>query len=247
MRVPKLCLPVALVAACTQGSQEAPAAPTQAAAETAPAAPAAAQPVKEQDAYVLYGASSYKQPTDDKKVKNNWLAMLYRGETVTLLEQQGDWSHIRMSDGKEGWMKSAALLPGDGVSMATVVDDVKTFSRPDFTTVLTKLKLSPGSVLFVTKKKDETFSEVNYSGTQTAWVEDAKLVRDANEVAAARVVSRAKALDESKDDEAKKAAAEMWDLANSKFKDTQVVQKVTAAATPATTEAQQPVNPASQQ
>lgn len=223
----------ALVAACTQGGQNnAPSTPPANEPPTGAPAPTAQPEVKEQSAYLLYTAALLKQPSDDKKVKNpstgkdesNWMASLYRGEEVTLLKQDGDWSQVRASDGKEGWMKSSSILSSEGVTVATVFDEAKTFSRPDFLAP-SKTVIAPGSLLYVIKKsKDDTFSEINYAGSSSVWVETGKLNSDGREVSAARVVSRARSLDERKDEQAK----QYWELAKSQFGDTQVVQKTSA-------------------
>ena len=33
------------------------------------------------------------------------------GEVVTILEQQGTWTHIRGRDGRDGWVLSVTLAP----------------------------------------------------------------------------------------------------------------------------------------
>ncbi len=33
------------------------------------------------------------------------------GDTVTLLEQSGQWAHIRGDDGREGWVLAVTLVP----------------------------------------------------------------------------------------------------------------------------------------
>ena len=231
MRARTLCLVVLSITACTGGNKGQ--GPTQSAVEPTPSTPAAPAPAAEHDGYVLYTASMVKQATDDAGVKNNWLASLYRGEQVTILETQGDFTKARASDGKEGYIKAAAVLDGQGVTAATVLDEVKTFARPDFLAP-SKTVIAPGSLLYVVKKsKDDTFAEVNYRGTQTLWVEAGRLNADTKEVAAARIVSRARALDEAKDAKSTEQAKQYWDVAKSQFGDTQVVQKALGPAAPA--------------
>jgi len=232
MRLRSLCVLVTSVAACTGGNKGGTPSATEAAPST-PAAPAPAAPAVEHDGYLLYTASMVKQANDDAQVKNNWIAALYRGEPITILETQGDWTKVRSSDGKEGYLKSAAVLDGQGVTAATVLDEVKTFQRPDFLAP-SKTVIAPGSLLYVVKKsKDDTFAEVNYRTTQTLWVEAGRLNADAKEVAAARIVSRARSLDEAKDAKSVEQAKEYWDVAKAQFGDTQVVQKTLAPAAPA--------------
>lgn len=233
MRARTLCLLVLPFAACTGGDKGQ--SPTPSAAEPTPSAPTAAAaptPAAERDGYILYTASMVKQATDDAGVKNNWLASLYRGEQITILETQGEFTKVRASDGKEGYIKAAAVLDGQGVTAATVLDVVKTFARPDFLAP-SKTVIAPGSLLYVVKKsKDDTFAEVNYRGTQTLWLEAGRLNADAKEVAAARIVSRARSLDEAKDAKSVEQAKQYWDVAKSQFGDTQVVQKALAPAAP---------------
>jgi hypothetical protein len=228
MRPLALCLALTVVSGCSSK----PATPTPAQPGGEPTA-VAAPVTHEQDAFLLYSAAMYRQASDEKKVKNektgreefNWMATLYRGETVTVLGQQGDWSQVRSSDGNTGFLKSASILSAEGVGVATVLDEVKTFSRPDFLAP-SKTTIAPGTLLFLVKKsKDDTFGEVNYKGTSTLWLEAGRLNLDPREVAAARIVSRVRTLDDAKDEQAK-----YWDVARTQFGDTQVVMKATGAA-----------------
>jgi hypothetical protein len=230
MRPLALCVvAVSLVSACSKKEAVAPATPATA-EPVAAAAPAGHEP----EAFLLYSAVMNRQASDDKKVKNektgreeaNWMATLYRGEAVTLLGAQGDWSQVRSSDGNTGFIKSAALLASEGVTLVTVLDEVKTFTRPDFLAP-SKTVIAPGTLLFLLKKsKDDTFGEVNYRGTSSLWLEAGRLNLDGREVAAARVVSRARALEDGKDEQAK----QYWDVARTQFGDTQVVLKAIGAA-----------------
>ncbi|MBN1962674.1 MAG: SH3 domain-containing protein [Deltaproteobacteria bacterium] len=228
---------VSLLAACSKS--ETTTANTKSSDDTDSTTAVASKPAEEpivegQAAYLLQSSSLLKQATNDRKIENpethkkenNWKASLYRGEEVKLLKKDGEWTQVKASDGTDGWIKSKALLIAEGVSMATVLEEVKTFNRPDFLAP-SKTVIAPGSLLYIIKKSnDDTFSEVNYSYTRTVWVETSKLETDSREIAAARVVSRAISLAERKDD----SAAQYWDLAKSQFGDTKVVQKALASS-----------------
>jgi hypothetical protein len=88
--------------------------------------------------------------------------------------------------------------------------------------------IAPGTLLFVTKSK-EPFSEVNLTGTTRVWTLTEKLSADPKEVEAARIINRARWLDERKDP----AAKEFWELAKKNFAGTQLVQQLASVDTPA--------------
>jgi len=205
---------------------------------TAPAGPAA--PAGEEAAFIVTSAAVYRLP-DEKAVdpKTNKperaFAYLQRGESISALKQEGDWTQIKTNDDKVGWTKNANVLLAEGINLATVIDEVKTFSQPGFTYLVAGKTITPGSVLFVSKTKD-TFSEVNYVGAYKTWVLNDKLIVDAREVEAARLVSRAKSLEKGNEgksgkdkEENDKKIKETWDLAREQFGDTRLMTALNAA------------------
>ena len=71
---------------------------------------------------------------------SNALAVLQRGEKVTVVEAREDWAKVRSSDDREGWLRRAALLEGDGVTEATVLAPADVFDRPDLLAANAKRK-----------------------------------------------------------------------------------------------------------
>jgi hypothetical protein len=225
-----LCVTLALAPACKQS------APTEPSAEpgAAPAAAAAGTltPATPEPAFVSANTGMRRAASDDKNVpdpatnkpKPNYLATLYRGEQVAALKQEGDWIQIRASDDTVGWVKQDAVLLASGVSMATVLEEAKTFTRPDFSALNPAVTMIPGTLLFVTKSK-EPFSEVNFKGSSKAWVLSEKLSVEPNEIEASRLINKARWLDERKDATAK----DFWELARSKFATTKLMQQLGGA------------------
>jgi hypothetical protein len=123
----------------TEAAPTTPVAPTAAAPSETPPTPAA--PAVSEQAYVtvvtgLKREASDAKSIDDPKGKSkkkisNWLMTLYRGEEVTILEVQEEYAKVKASDDSEGWVQKTALLPVEGVALATVFEEAKTFSRPD--------------------------------------------------------------------------------------------------------------------
>lgn len=168
-------------------------------------------------------AKELEEPGKKKRVAN-WVATLYRGEQVTALGNQGDWAHIRMSDGKEGYVKADSILSGS-VDLATVFDKAKTFTRPDLLAFNTARQVEPGSLLFVMRAKDQ-FSEVNMGGSNTVWVLSDVLSKESKEVEAAKLINRARILKDRNEADANSA----FDLAKTQFADTKLVQTMLLAA-----------------
>lgn len=226
-----------------------------------PATPVAPQPAgapeaprasEGEPAFVIATTSVRRLPNDEKQIDDpktgkkiaNFSATLFRGERVSVLKLEGDWSLVRASDEGEGWLKKDALLPATNVTMATVLDETKTFDRPDLLALNSKRALERGTLVFVTKTREQ-FSEVHLGGKILAWVLTEALVQDGREVDVAKLLNRARYLEERKD-----AAAEaVMELAKKSFGDTKLMQLVqgidpNAAAQPTPPSPPSPAAPA---
>jgi SH3-like domain-containing protein len=159
-------------------------------------------------------SSLRKEPADPPRAKGPAarpapapLALLLRGERVAFLEARGEWSRVRASDGTEGWLRSAALLPADGVTEATVLGQAWAFDRPDLLAVNVRRKLDPGTLLLVVKSR-ELFSEVETGQGIPAWVLSENLTSAPEAVQAAKLVEKARWLARSgRGDEAREVLA----------------------------------------
>ncbi len=202
---------ILFMVACTDSSTTKEPASTET-AENVEAVPEPEPEPETFDAHITGLTSLRKKPTKDRKIENeggkkvsNWLATLYRGETVTVLEGEGEWSHVKSSGESEGWIEKRLLIPVDEVRIATTLEDIKIFKRPDLLALSGKNTIAAGSLIFVKKDKDQ-FSEVDYprsayAGTN-AWVLSAKLNTDVQEVALAKLLSKIRHLQEKNDDDA---------------------------------------------
>jgi SH3-like domain-containing protein len=186
-----------------------------------------------EQAFVTGVTAVRRANTDDKQVDdpkkpgkklNNYITTLHRGEQVQVVSVEGDWAQVRSSDEKEGWTKKDALLPSEGVTMVTTLDEAKTFDRPDLLALNAKRKVAPGALVYAMRTKDQ-FSEVNLGGTSTAWVLTSNLVSEQREVDAAKLLNKARWLTEHKD----ATAADLMDLAKKEYGDTKVMQALAAA------------------
>ncbi len=197
------------LAACAKSGSPAPGAPAG-----APQGPAAAPPSAGGPAFVSGTTSLRREPSDAAKVKGpagkdvaNALAVLQCGERVTLVEAREEWAKVRSSDDREGWLRRAALLEGDGISEATVLVPADVFDRPDLLAANARRKIDPGTLLLVVKTK-APFSEVNVSSGPNAWVLTDRLATGEREVSVAKLAEKARFLKRSgKEDEARQIVA----------------------------------------
>ena len=142
-----------------------------------------------------------REPTEQARVKvegakapqPNSLAVLHRGERVTLLEPRGDWARVRASDGVDGWVHGAALAPADSVQEGTLLVVAWAFDRPDLLAVNAKRKLDPGTLLFIRKTKD-LFTEVDAGQGPNVWVLTDRVSTRPGDVEAAKLVEKARFL-----------------------------------------------------
>jgi hypothetical protein len=191
----------------------------QAANTNAAAAPAEKPAAKNDQGYVLYSTvlkreGSDKPKVDDGKGKQvtNWLATLYRGERVTIGKEEGDYIQAKTSGEVDGWVKKTSLLISPDVTEATVLEASDAFDRPDLLALNSKKKINPGTLLFVVKNRDQ-FSEVNAAGGSTVWVLNGRISTDANEIAVAKLLAKARSMKDAKGD----GAAELINLAKTNF------------------------------
>jgi SH3-like domain-containing protein len=191
------------------------------------AAPAPApEPAAATEGYVVGKTTLRKVASDERKIDDpnggdkqvsNYVTALNRGEKVEVLGNDGDWTHIKASDGSDGWLKTNRLVLADeNTQVATLFTDGKVFDRPDLLALATDRKMEPGSLVFVISTKDQ-FSEVNYPKTSVAdvhaWALTSDLVTDPNEVEAAKIIAKVKELRAANDPGAK----QMEDLARSQY------------------------------
>lgn len=216
MRAAALILSLAL-AACGRSTPPAPATPSPATsgASTGPAAAPPPIPVAADGrAWVTVPSALRREPSDAPKVAGpggkqvqNVLAVLMRGEPVTLLEGRGDWARVRTSGDEPGWVRRASLLEQEGATVATVLTPADVFERPDLLAASPGRRLAPGALLLVVRQKPP-FAEVNAGGPATAWVLSDRLASAERDVASAKLCEKARWLKRSgKEAEAKEVLA----------------------------------------
>jgi len=212
--------------ACGKGS--APGAAAEAAPPQPGVAPAPGLPAP---AYVSAVTTLRREPVEAPRVKvasgkdaPNQLAVLQRGEKVTVLEAKEEWLRVRSSDDHEGWLRRPAVLEGEAVTEATVLAPADVFDRPDLLAANARRKVDPGTLLLVVKTKPP-FSEVNVSSGPNAWVLSERLATGEKEVSVAKLAEKARWLRKTgKDEEARQILA----LARQHFADVPLVETLAA-------------------
>lgn len=189
-----------------------PQAPTPGGAAAAVTAVAGEQPATagdsaaQSEAYVTQPTFVRRAPSEAREVEvpgktrrqPNWMATLQRGEHVRVLEAREGWLRVQSSDEAAGWIKRDGVLVGPEVAQATNLAALQRFTRPDLLALVPTRPIEPGSLLFVLRRK-EGFCEVNFAGNAVSWVLADALERDPNEVEAAKLVHRVRALRERSD------------------------------------------------
>jgi hypothetical protein len=211
IRPPAAAAALATLLACS--SRPAPPAAAPAAAP-APAGAGAAAPAGGPAAYANQPTALRREPKEAARVRGpggketaNVLAVLLRGERVTVLEARDDWARVRSSDDREGWLKRATVLEGEGLVEATVLVPADVFDRPDLLAANARRRIDPGTLLLVVKTRPP-FSEVNVSSGPNAWVLSERIATGEKEVSVAKLMEKARWLARSgKADEAKQILA----------------------------------------
>jgi SH3-like domain-containing protein len=205
------------LAACGRPTPPAPAAPPQAgtAAASGPgAAPPSIPVAADGRAWVIAATALRREPAEAAKVPGpggkpvaNVLALLMRGEPVTLLEGRGEWARVRTSGDEPGWVRRTSLLEQEGATVATVLTPADVFERPDLLAASPGRRLAPGALLLVVRQKPP-FAEVNAGGAVTAWVLSDRLATGERDVATAKLCEKARWLKRAgKEAEAKEVLA----------------------------------------
>jgi SH3-like domain-containing protein len=180
------------------------------AAAAATRGPAAAVPAAAGPTFVTAVSALRREPTDAQKIPGptgkdipNYLALLHRGEVVSVLETKEDWVKVRSSGDTDGWLKRTSVLDAPGAALATVTSEQDLFDRPELLAGNNR-KLAPGTLLFVLKTKTP-FAEVNVTGASSAWVLADRIATGEKEVTVAKLAEKARWLVKSgKRDEAVK-------------------------------------------
>jgi SH3-like domain-containing protein len=158
-------------------------------------------PVDAAARFVIVLSTLRREPTEQARVKSegskaavaNAIALLHRGERVSLVERRDDWSRVRASDGEEGWLKSAALAPVSEMQEGTVLLVAWAFDRPDLLAANARRKIDPGTLLFIRKTRD-LFTEVDAGPGPSIWVLTDRVTTQPGDVAAAKLVEKARYL-----------------------------------------------------
>ncbi len=190
-----------VVVACSGGNVDA-----EPIAEGTEAAGAAEEPTNQpKDGFALATtylrkfATTKKYAEDPDNPGNNirtYVATVYRGNALSVLEEQEDFVRVVLEDGSgnEGWLQSKRVTTAEGAKLATIKEEVKTFSRPELLSLNTNLKLAPGSVLVVTQDQGK-FVEVDFPDGQwtskVTWILSENLVTNEDDVAAAQLITKA--------------------------------------------------------
>jgi SH3-like domain-containing protein len=160
-------------------------------------------PIDPASRHVTVLATLRREPTEKAKA----IATLHRGERVLLVEARDEWSRVRASDGEEGWMKSASLVPTSQVQEGTVLALAWAFDRPDLLAANARRKLDPGTLLFIRKTKD-LFTEVDAGPGGSTWILTDRVTTLPGDVAAAKLVEKARFLQRNaRPDEARELLA----------------------------------------
>ncbi|MEO0601121.1 MAG: hypothetical protein AAF211_06770 [Myxococcota bacterium] len=152
--------------------------------------------------------NKYRDDPDNpgKKVRT-YVATVYRGNELTVLETQDEFVKVVLEDGSgnQGWLQTKRVTTAEGAKLATIKEEVKTFSRPELLSLNTTEKLAPGSVLVVTQDQGK-FVEVDWPKSQwssaSTWVLANTLVTNEDDVAAAQLITKALYM---REDDAEKA------------------------------------------
>ena len=120
----------------------------------------------------------------------NWKGVMFRGDRVTILRDNGAWVEIQKESGATGWLESEYLLAGDEVMQATVIENVESYVKRASAQPEEK-KLDRGTLLFVLSQ-DDTWTEVNVGKGLTRWIETSNLVTDEKEIAVSKSIVHAK-------------------------------------------------------
>jgi len=145
-------------------------------------------------ALVAYdGIGVRKQPGDDKMLKGNVFTSVDRGEKVIVLGDSAGWTRVKLSDDKEGWIRTDHLRIGVA-KLAVLTEEVQVLARPDLssrTLILDSVSGRLGSLVWIYKDKDG-FYECEFPGNKRGWVRVGLLCEDPKEIEAAQLLEQAR-------------------------------------------------------
>lgn len=146
-------------------------------------------------------------PDNPGKKLSTYIATLYRGNALTVVETKDEFVRVQLKDGSdnEGWLQSKRVTT-KGSQVATIKEEVRTFSRPEMLSINTTMKLPAGAVLVVTQEQGK-FVEVDYPRSQwssaSTWILAENLDTSPEDVEVAQLISKALYMREDSADKAK--------------------------------------------
>ncbi len=187
-----------------------------------------APPLEEEIAYVTGTSTVYRSPPEGGRGGARMrLATLYRGDEVAALRHETDWREVRLADGGLGWLQKDRLTFPTVVRRATVVRDEVPFDQPPSDVPVkrrSRRTIPAGTVLFAptwTRVRVPGWTELNVVRGVPLWLRDEEVVTDPRELAAARQVTRARALARRGDEDGARAA---WKELFTSFADSALVR-----------------------
>jgi len=165
---------------------------------------AAAEPFERKDGFAVSTTYLRSHPTTERRIEDpdnpgkkigTYVATIYRGNALTVVEEQGEFIRVELQDGSGdvGWLQGKRVTTAEGAKLATIKEPTKTFSRPELLSVNTSLKLDPGAVLIVTQDQGK-FVEVDYPRSQwssaSTWVLADSLVLGERDIEAAQLITK---------------------------------------------------------
>jgi len=151
-----------------------------------------------QEYYLSLNRSVRFQPTEAERVADphaagdtiNWIWDGFRGDRLTILEEQGDWVKVRMESDARGWLPRSSIVADLNVYQATVVADATTLTAPQAGAVSDRV-ISAGTLLLVMKETNG-YAHVNIEGGEYAWVASSRLSASEQDVGVSKQIIKAR-------------------------------------------------------
>jgi len=142
--------------------------------------------------YVVARTGMHRRPN------GAWLSSLYRGDRVTVLQEDGDWVEVRDVGESRGWVKKRRVLSSPDIRRAVAKVGLARHRKPD-PMRRSKATVTAG-ILVLVLAKNEQFSLVNYSTSGKTWVLTDRLHGGRDLIDAARMMHRIRPLADESDE-----------------------------------------------
>ena len=135
-------------------------------------------------------AAEVNHPLNPAASITNWVGVIRRGVSVTVVSMTPGWYQVKVDNGGEGWIETSNLLNVKKIQSATILANTPVYPTESEATAPVTV-LPAGELLFILQAGPQ-MTQVNNEHFGAVWVSNSALTQDPVEVGMADLIIEAK-------------------------------------------------------